>query len=59
MDGIIPTQKSASAPPAMGILILMVVPHRGAIIPRFSAICVVLGPVMILVNPLTSLLLMV
>jgi len=48
MDGIIPTQKSASVQPVMGTSIQMVTPRRDVTIPRFNAICAVLGLVMIL-----------
>lgn len=60
MDGITLIQKSASAPPAMGMSMLMVMQLRGVCILQFSAICVVLDLVTILAEHLlTSLLLMV
>lgn len=48
MDGIIPTQKSASVLLATEMLIPMAMPRRDATIPRSSVICVVLDLVMIL-----------
>jgi hypothetical protein len=50
MDGIIPTQKSASVPLVMGMLMLMEMQRKGVTTLRSNVICVGLGLVMALAD---------